>query len=692
MSSERKYSKIVRDISWLAFNERVLQEASDPLVPLAERLKFLGIFSNNLDEFFRVRVATLARMSRLDKSELRMVEENPQQIIRDIQHIVIEQQKQFEEIYQHILVELARQKILIVNEKELTASERRYAEVFFDEQIRTHLAPLMIESIPELPLLRDQSIYLACALGNQSNSFMNSYSLIEVPTDQISRFILLPSKTKTHRIILLEDIIRLCLPKLFAQFGFNMFDGYIIKVTRDAELDIDNDIQTNLIESIEKGLKNRKKGRAVRLVYDKQIQKNLLKYMVKLLNLGRKDHLVPGGRIHNFKDFMNFPAHVFEQKAVRKKPFTHPALVQPVRILEVLEKRDILLHFPYHSFDSMIDLLREAAIDPYVEKIQITAYRLARNSKIIHALTNAVRNGKDVTVVLELKARFDEEANLRWKRVLEEEGVHVICSHPNQKIHAKICLITKRVNRNLRYFGFISTGNLNEQTARIYGDHCLLTADQRILQDVKRVFNFISNQRNVQWLKDCKYIITSPWNTRSFFQSRIQAGIKAYQEGKHFSCIIKLNSLTDIDLIRDIYKMAQLGIQVRLIIRGICCAITQHPKWPAPIQAISIVDEYLEHARVICFDINGKQEVYLSSADWMPRNLDFRIETTVPVRDSKLKAEMIRILNLQLEENVKARILDNEQKNRYVQRKESEAPRRSQVEIANFLATMKYLP
>jgi polyphosphate kinase len=689
---KRKIEKktIVRDLSWLAFNARVLQEAKDKSVPLAERLRFLGIFSNNLDEFFRVRVATLNRMVRLGKAAKVHLETSPTKILNQIQDIVLDQQRDFDIIYRDIQVELKRHKVALVNETQLTAEQKKFVVEFFNEKVRTHITPLMIESIPELPLLQDKSIYLACLLGNTENSFMNSYALIEVPAHVLPRFIILPPSKGIKNVILLEDIIRYCLPQLFTQFGFNFFEGYIIKVTRDAELDIDDEDGNDVIKRIEKGLLNRKKGKAVRLVYDKSIQKNLLGYLVKLLHLSKKDHLIPGGRIHNFKDFMEFPFEIFAKKVNRQKPFTHPLLTQPIRILEVLDKRDVMLHFPYHSFDSIIDLLREAAIDPYVEEIKITCYRLAKESKIINALVNAFRNGKKVTVVLELRARFDEEANLKWKRVLEEEGLKVLVGKPDQKIHAKLCLISKRIGKTLKSYGFVSTGNLNESTARFYGDHCLLTSDKNILNEVKKVFLHIEYPTEKHPLPNSKYLIASPSGTRPFFLERIKTELKHAKAGERSEMILKLNSLSDELLINEIYASAKDGVHVQMIIRGICCALTTNPKWTGSIEAISIVDEYLEHARLLYFYNKGKQDFYISSADWMVRNLDHRIEVSVPIVDTTIKEELYDILQLQLSENVKARLLDNDQENRYKKRSKDELEVRSQVEIYKYLASRKY--
>lgn len=690
MVKQKAVGKLIRDISWLSFNARVLQEAQGKKTPLAERLRFLGIFSNNLDEFFRVRVATLNRMQKIGNYSKLDLAEKPQITLNRIQQIVLEQQKDFERIYREILTEMRKHDVHLVNEKELNRTQKEYVENYFNEKVRTNIAPLMIESIPELPVLHDKSIYLACVISNSQNSFMNSYALIEVPVPALPRFLILPSSGRQQKVILLEDVIRHCLPKLFTQFGFDTFEGYIIKVTRDAELDIDNDIKSNVIEQLEKGLKNRKKGKAVRLVYDKTIRKNLLNYLIKLLQLSHKDHFVPGGRIHNFKDFMDFPFEILGKRSSRNKPFIHPLLIQPVRILNVLDQRDVMLHFPYHSFDSIIDLLREAAIDPYVERIRVTCYRLAKESKVIHALINAARNGKKVTVVIELRARFDEEANLRWKRILEDEGVDVKVGLQHMKVHAKICQISKRSGSKLKLYGFVSTGNLHEITSNIYGDHCLLTSDKAIMADVSKVFNFLENQSKTELLKQCKTLILSPYQTRSFFIQKIRKEIIFHKKGKPAGFIIKLNSLTDDYLIDEIYNAASKGVDIRMIIRGICCAQTKHASWPSELKAISIVDEYLEHARVLQFTAGGNHELFISSADWMSRNLDYRIEVSVQIKDVLIKEELNHILQLQLSENEKARKLDNQQINQFVPRKSNEPLIRSQIEIYRYLRERKY--
>jgi polyphosphate kinase len=469
-----KRKTIIRDISWLAFNERVLQEAADEAVPLKERLKFLGIFSNNLDEFFRVRVAALRRMILLGSKARMHLELDPERILEEIQDKVLQMQNDFDRIWNEILRELKKQQIFLVDEKKLNITQQKFVLQYFNEEVRSYIVPLMIESIHSFPVLNDKSIYLACTLSKKDKSIPQKFALVSVPVRSLSRFVILPSKNEEQHIILLEDIVRYCLPNIFSFFGYDQFSAHTIKLTRDAEIDIDNDVSTSLMEKIEKGLKNRKKGKPVRFVFDKDIPPALLTYLVKRLGLSHKDNLIPGGRIHNFKDFIDFPESVFNQKSQRKKPFTHPQLRSAHSVTSTILEKDILLHFPYHSFNSVIDLLREAAIDPEVVSIKITCYRLARRSKVINALTNAVRNGKQVTVVIELRARFDEEANLEWKKELEESGVKVLLGVPGMKVHAKLCLIKKRSNNQTTHYGFVSTGNLNEKTALAYGDHCLL--------------------------------------------------------------------------------------------------------------------------------------------------------------------------------------------------------------------------
>lgn len=686
----KKLKMIPRDISWLAFNARVLQEAADITVPLHERIRFLGIFSNNLDEFFRVRVATLKRMLLVGKSTRMHLEENPDEILDEIQSMVIDQQREFDRIWEGIEDELKAHKIFIRTERHLNKDQQKFVLNYFNEEVRTNIIPLMIESIQHFPYLRDKSIYLAVVLARQDNSVRQKFALIEIPTSILPRFIILPSKEGEEDIILLEDVIRFSLPHIFSYFGFDKFTAHIIKVTRDAELDIDNDISTSLIHQIEKGLKDRRKGKPVRFVYDKDIDPLLLEYLMRRLGLSSKDNLIPGARIHNFKDFMDFPTSVFKERShPQRKSFIHPLFANATSVMHVIQMQDVMLHFPYHSFDTIIDLLREAAIDPNVTSIKITAYRLARNSKIVNALVNAVRNGKQVTVALELRARFNEADNLEWKTRLEDEGVKVLIGIPGLKIHAKLCVIKKRIGTKTVQCGFVSTGNLNEKTARVYGDHCLLTANRNIIADINRIFAYLENSKHdIKLLQACNTLPVSPYSMRPFFVRQVEREIRNARHKKGGSMIIKMNSLSDPEMIGHLYEAAKEGVDVNMIIRGICCAYTENKKWKKNINAVSIVDEYLEHARVFVFGKSGQEKVYIASCDWMLRNLDHRVEVAIPIMDPGIQQELKDILAIQLSGNVKARILDNDQKNEY--KRDSSKKIRSQIEIFKYLHEKQY--
>lgn len=664
-----KKNLIPRDISWLSFNARVLQEANDPTVPLKERIRFLGIFSNNSDEFFRVRVATLKRMiefaEKRRKANMHM-EDDPQNILDQIQTTVLQQQNEFNRIWDGILKELKKEKIFLVDEKHLNREQQKFVKNYFDEQVRSNVIPLMIESLPQLPYLRDKSIYLGVVMRKKNTAYRQKYALIEVPAKALGRFIQLPSKAGEHHIILLEDIIRFNLPNIFSYFEYDYFDAHVFKVTKDAELDIDNDLSTTFVEKMEKGLKNRRKGKPVRFVYDKEMDAGLLEYLIRRLSLNRKSNIIPGGRIHNFRHFMDFP-DVFAAKNLRRNPLVHPLLQKSVRVTDVIVKQDVMLHFPYHSFNSIIDLLREAAMDPDVNCIKITAYRLAENSKIINALINAARNGKEVIVMLELKARFDEEANLEWKEILEEEGVKVLLGVPKMKIHAKLCIIKKRVQNKTIQYGFVSTGNLNEKTARVYGDHCLLTSNRNIMADINKIFRYLENWKaGTAPLAQCKTLLVCPTNMRKHFEVLINKEIKNAKAKKPACITVKVNSLSDAALIQKLSEAAIAGVEVKLIVRGIFCPILENKKFKHPVQAISIVDEYLEHARVLIFNNGGNEKIFISSADWMVRNLDHRVEAAVPVTDKQIQQELKDIIHIQLRDNVKARILDAGLSNNYV--------------------------
>jgi polyphosphate kinase len=683
-----KQKHIPRDISWLSFNARVLQEANDITVPLQERIRFLGIFSNNLDEFFRVRVATLKRMVELIDKKKRVnidIIDSPQVILDEIQRVVLRQQNEFSRIWQNILKELKANKILIVDNKQLNAEQKEFVKTYFDNEVRHDIIPLMIENLPQLPYLRDKSLYLAIVMGNKNDAYQQKFALIEVPSRSVGRFIILPSKNGFTTIMLLEDLIEFNLPIIFSHFKFNQFDAHVFKITKDAEIDLDQEVGLNFIDKISKGIKNRRKGKPVRFVYEKDMNPEMLEFLIKKLGLNRKSSIIPGGHIHNFRHFMDFPNVIKEPNYNRPRPFIHPAFKKKVMVFDLIMQKDIMLHFPYHAYDPVIDMLREAAMDDTVISIKITAYRLASNSKVINALINAARNGKKVTVFLELKARFDEEANLEWKAIMEEEGITVLVGIPNMKVHAKLCVIQKRVKNKLVQYGFISTGNLNEKTAKIYADHCLMTKNVTLMNESNRIFNYLEHwQLGDKPIVKMRNLLISPINMRSALLDLIEKEIQIAKKGYVASITVKLNSLTDTILLDALYKAVKAGVKVNLIIRGILTLKNVNEKNAGKINSISIVDQYLEHARVIIFNNKGNQKVFISSADWMVRNLDHRIEVTVPIIDPVIKKELIDMIHIQLKDNQKARILDIDLSNKYVP-SEKATRFKSQEETYKFL-------
>lgn len=682
-----------RDITWLAFNERVLQEAMDESVPLHLRIRFLGIFSNNLDEFFRVRVAGLKRaMDFKTKAVSDSFFQMPSKILRKINEIVIEQQKNFDKTWKKIQKEMEERQVFIKSVQELSEQQKDFVRKYFDEVVESNIIPILLDENKPMPYLRDKSLYLGVAMRQKEWQYQSNYAIIEIPSRFVGRFLMLPTDNENEKaVMLLEDVITFMLPHIFSYFKYDEFQAHAFKITKDAEFDLDNDIDTNLAEKIEKAIKSRRKGKPTRFVFDRNMDKALLELLIRKLRLTKKDSIIPGGKIHNFRHFMDFP-EVFSdyQLPVERTSFLHPVFQnKEQRITDIILKQDVLLTFPYHNYTPVIDLLRESAMDPDVKSIQITAYRLANNSKIINALINAARNGKEVVVMLELRARFDEESNLMWKKMLEPEGVKVLTGIPNKKIHAKLCVIKKRMNGKTLQYGFISTGNFNEKTAKIYGDHLLMTADRKLMADINKVFSVLKNPKEdiIPVLKTCKTLLVSPHFMREKFFQHIDKEIEEAKAGRKAEIILKVNSLSDKPSILKLYEAAEAGVSIKMIVRGIFCAINQKG-FKKKIKAISIVDEYLEHARVVCFHNKGNEEVYISSADWMTRNLDNRIEAAAKITDKSIKQEIKDILNIQLGDNVKARILDKNLKNKYVEAEEK--PIRSQLEIYHYLNNKKY--
>jgi polyphosphate kinase len=675
-----RQSKIInRELSWLSFNERVLQEAQDPNVPLIERLRFLGIFSNNLDEFFKVRVATIRRMIDIQEGTKKVEGERPRRLMSKIQKKVLKLQHKFEYTYQEILSKLEEHSIFIINEKELNPIQGEYVRKYFIDNVLPVLTPIMFQNIDEFPALKDRSIYLATKLNNHDNGD-HQYALIEIPSDVHSRFINLPEENGRKFIVLLEDIIRYCLEDLFALFPFDEYDAWTIKITRDAELDMDNDLSKSFLEKIRKGVHGRKVGQPVRFVFDNSIARDLLDFIMEEMDLDEKDNMIPGARYHNFKDFMKFPVLGPPELVFKKNPsLPHPDISMHKSILKVLRNKDILLHVPFHHFDNLVTILREAAIDPDVTQIKITVYRVARQSKIMNALMNAAKNGKDVTVVVELQARFDEESNIYWSRKLEEAGVNVMFGIEGLKVHSKLILISRKENRTVRNYACVGTGNFHEGNASVYTDMFLFTADRRIANEVAKVFEFFSNPyRNFTF----RNLLVSPLYQRRRIYKLIDNEIANKKAGKPAYVLLKLNNLVDKDIINKLYQANNEGVQITLICRGICCLRPGIPGISENITATSIVDKYLEHTRIMVFCNNNDPQYYLTSADWMPRNLDRRVEVSTPVYDPELKKEIQDILDIQMQDNVKARIVNDKQDNPY--RKDDNEPVRSQQETFKY--------
>ena len=632
---------INREVSWLSFNERVLQEAMDVSNPVLERLKYLGIFSNNRDEFYRVRVATLNRM----KAYKKIVPSQKKMITRTlliIHQIVADQETLFTEAYHKIREELARNNIFIINELELSVSQQEYVIQYFKQNIRSYIFPLMLDSISGLAYFKDKFIYLAVKMSNSQKERKENYAAIELPTEEISRFIELPSIGEKKYIIFLDDVIRANLKRIFGKFGYDTFEANIIKFTRDAELDIDGDLSKSFLEIMNESIKQRVKGEAVRFVYDKTIDTKLLKKLLTKFGISQSDTLRAGGRYHNFKDFMDFPfaslasgTQDIEKPLLYNElpPMPHPEIKPDISMFDLIREKDILFHYPYHSFQHIIDLVREAAIDPKVRDIKMTFYRVAKNSKIMNALVNAAQNGKLVTVFLELQARFDEQANIKWTEKLQEEGVRVIQNIPGFKVHGKLLLIRRKEKGQNVYYANISTGNFNEFTAKIYTDDSLLTSDKTLCNDVNSVFHLFETKYIPPTFSELQ---VAPFKLRTFFAKMINREIQNAQKGKDAWLLLKLNSLVDLKIVNKLYQAGQAGVKINLMIRGICVLRAGVPGLSENITAIGIVDRFLEHSRVFVFANNGNPEVFLASADLMSRNLDHRIEVVCPIKSPEL--------------------------------------------------------
>ncbi len=668
---------INREVSWLHFNERVLQEAMDEKNPIIERLRFLGIFSNNRDEFFRVRVATIKRLIHFENEEKHKRKEKPSDVLNEILSIVEDQEVKFTATFGNIINDLKEHKIYLLNEHQLDAEQGDFVQKYFYNEVRPLLFPIMLKNLAQPDSLRDNSIYLAAVLSSSKGEKEEDYALIMVP-DTISRFVQLPSKNGRKHLMFLDDVLRFCMFELFGWMGYDSFKAYTIKFTRDAELDIDHDVSKSFMELMSESIKRRKQGSPVRFVYDKKMPEILHKRLLKKLKITKTDNIRGGGRYHNFKDFMSFP-NLGEKNLVYQKsvPLKHRDIRQNTSIIETIKKKDILLHYPYQSFQYIVDLLREASLDPKVRAIKMTFYRAARNSNVINALINAARNGKNVTVFLEIQARFDEKANIYWSRKLKEEGVKIIKTLPGFKVHSKLMLIRRKENGKNIYYSNISTGNFNESTAKVYADDSLLTAHQGIANEVNMLFHLFESPYNPPKFK---HLMVAPYYMRNSFNKLLNTEIRNAKAGKEAWAILKLNNLVDVKITNKISDAARAGVKIDIICRGICVLKPEADGGEQNIRIISIVDKFLEHSRIFVFANEGKPKYYLSSADWMVRNFDHRFECAAPIYDADLQSEIMEMLIIQLNDNRKARLLNTENNNEYVDNNDPKNVR-SQSEI-----------
>lgn len=682
-----KYTNYIdREKSWLSFNARVLQEANDPNVPLLDRLRFLGIFSNNLDEFFRVRYAAIRRMKNESTESEKILGVSAEQLLKEITEIVIEQQTDSLRILNEIESKLERENVFIVHEKDITPDQEKFIHDFFIQKVSPALVTIMLNDLEEFPLLKDTSGYLAIKLvlkNAQENDTLRReirYAVVEIPTT-INRFVVLPSTSEKQYIILLDDVIRFNLNNIFNIFDYESISAHMIKITRDAQLEFDSDLSKSLIEKISSSVKERRVGEPVRFVYDQAIEKDTLDFFLRGMHIDSSDSVIPGGRYHNRRDYMSFPnLGRFDLLYRENVPLPISGLSIEGSILEKIKKKDYLLYAPYQSFSYIIKFLREAALDPKVASIKITLYRLAKNSQIVSSLINAAKNGKKVVVQIELQARFDEESNISYSEQMQTEGIELIFGVKGLKVHSKVCVIERIEEGKVKRYGLISTGNFNENSAKIYTDVTLFTSNTEILKDAAKIFDFFDVNYRIHRYK---HLIVSPHYTRNRFNKFIDREITNALLGKEAFIKLKMNSISDFKMTDKLYDASRAGVKIQLIVRGICCLIPGIKGLSENIEAISIVDNYLEHSRIYIFANGGDPAVFISSADIMTRNLDARVEVTCPIYDEDIKNELIETFEIGWKANVKARIHSVDLANNY-KRRGDEKPFRAQLEMYNY--------
>ena len=659
MSKKAKWDFINREISWLFFNDRVLQESANPKVPLIERFKFLGIFSNNLDEFFRVRVATLQRMSEM-KINPGLNKDKPEVILKKISKMTSSLQAVMESNFQQIKEQLKAEKIFIIEESELNDEQKAFVTSYYDKHLEDAITPVMLSgSGKTFPEMQDARIYFFVKLKNSLKPADKKYALIEMPGTEYSRFLVLPRVDDNKYVIFLDDVIRLCMPQLFKSLPYDTFEVYTIKITRDSEMEIEAELGEGIVDKVSKGIKSRRYGSPLRFIYDSSMSDDMKKYLLKKINFKKSGTIIPGGRYHNFKDFMDFPTMGRSDLVYQKTTGIENETIKAAdSVIKAIEKQDLFLHYPYYSFSQYVQLLREAAIDPDVKSIKITLYRMAHRSKVAKALIFAARNGKQVTAVIELRARFDEEHNIQWAQRMEEAGVQITFGVEGLKIHSKLTLIKKK---NGKRIAAVSTGNFHEGNAAVYTDFTLFTANPGITAELEKVFDFIHQPFQ---MTHYLHLLVSPQEMRKKLNQLIHNEIINAKKGLPAYILCKINHITDNKLIEKLYDAAQAGVKIRMVVRGQLSMVTSQPRLKGNIEIVGIVDKFLEHSRIIIFCNNNQEKYYISSADWMTRNLDQRIEVAIPVYDKAIQQELKTIVEFGLKDNVQARICDGSGENR----------------------------
>lgn len=650
-----------RELSWLKFNERVLQEAADKDVPLIERLRFLGIFSNNLDEFFKVRYATVRRIyeaGKGGKSELGGIKAGD--LLEEITQIAIEQQSHSLEILDEIDKELEKENIYVINETEIDDEHHEFIKNYFYQEISPALVVIMLNEEIALPELMDISAYLTVKMSSSKSK--DQVALVEISAT-MDRFIVLPNKGENNYIIMIDDILRYCLDDIFYIFNYDSISAHMIKITRDGELDFDSDLSKSFIDKISDSVKDRQSGAPVRFVYDKNIDEATLNFLLDRMSIQAKESIIPGGRYHNRRDYMNFPSLGRTDLLYSKiKPLPVKGLSLEESIFKSIAKKDYLVYTPYHTFSYIVKFLREAALDPDVKTIKITIYRLAQISQVASSLINAAKNGKKVTVSIELRARFDEAANINYAEQMQDEGINMLFGVTGLKVHCKMCVIEREENKKLVRYGFISTGNFNESTAKIYTDFTLMTADSKILKDINKVFDFLEVNYIVNRYK---HIITSPHYTRTKIFGLIDKEIESAKKGHPAYIKLKMNSISSYKMIDKLYEASRAGVKIQMIVRGLCSLVPGVKGMSENIEIISIIDKFLEHTRLYIFSNQNDPKVYISSADWMTRNIIARVEVSCPIYDEDIKDELQHLFDICWNDNVKARVINENQDNTY---------------------------